>query len=385
MKITGIVTEYNPFHNGHKYQIDKIKEDGSAVVCIMSGSFVQRGDVALFDKFTRAKCAVMNGADLVIELPCVYSLSTAQRFAQGAVSTLDALGVIDKLCFGSECGDIDALVKAADMIQNEPREVSEKIKSYISEGLPYPAARQHAFEGIIDTDILSSPNNILAIEYIRALKSIKSKIEPITLKRHIAGYHDTKPILNIASATSVRAMLSENKSVNEVVPENVREIYSAAKTSDRERLFPMLFYVVRSFGADGIKNIADVSEGLENKIYKECVHASSFNELAEAVKSKRYTLTRINRILMCILLGITDRMTALNPEYIRVLAMNRTGAQILAISKETRTLPVITKPSSFTEKSEIWERELFAADIAAASFGEYRFNSELLRSPLYIE
>ena len=147
----------------------------------------------------------------------------------------------------------------------------------------------------------------------------------------------------------------------------------------------MLFYAVRLLDAEGIKSIADVSEGLENRIYRECAAAHSFSQLADAIKTKRYTLTRINRILMCILLGITDRMTSLAPEYIRVLAMNSVGAQILSLSKKTRTLPVITKPSAYTDKSEIWERELFAADIAAAAFGEYCFNSELTRSPIYID
>lgn len=385
MKITGIVTEYNPFHNGHKYQIDKIKQSGGAVVAIMSGDFVQRGDVALFDKYVRARCALLCGADLVVELPCVYSLSTAQRFAQGAVATLDALGVIDNLCFGSECGDIDALTRAATVIENEPPDISEKIREYIALGMSYPAAREKAFSGVIDSNILSEPNNILALEYIRALIRTNSRIQPFTLKRHMAGYHDTAPTQNIASASAVRRMLNQNESVDAVVPSEIKDIYANSATSDKESLFPMLFYAVRTLGAEGIKSIADISEGLENRIYRECGRADSFAALSLAVKTKRYTQTRIDRALMCLLLGITDRMTALAPQYIQVLGMNRTGADILALSKNKRTLPVITKPSAFDERSEIWERSLIAADIASASFGRYRFGSALTRSPVFLD
>ena len=333
MNITGIITEYNPFHNGHKYQIDKVRENSDAVVAIMSGSFVQRGDVAIFDKFTRAECAVRCGVDLVIELPCVYSLSTAQRFAAGAVATLDAFYVIDNLCFGSENGDISALISAADILDNEPPEISEKIKTLASQGLPYPAARQKAFECIINPDILSMPNNILAIEYIRALNSLKSNIVPITIKRHIAGYHDTKPTLDFASATAVRHMLNQKQDISKYIPENICDIYKSSDISNRERLFPMLYHAIRSGGVDMLSGIADVSEGLENRIYKECGRVKSLGELAEAIKTKRYTMSRINRILMCVLLGITDELSAAAPHYIRVLAMNKTGATVLAEAK----------------------------------------------------
>lgn len=382
MKITGIVAEYNPFHNGHKYQADMAKKDCDAVVAVMSGSFVQRGDVAIFDKFTRAECAVRCGIDLVIELPSVYSLSTAQKFAQGAVSTLDALGIVDTLCFGSENGDIASLINAADIIADEPPEVSEKIQKLISEGLSYPSARQKAFVGIIAGNILSLPNNILALEYIRALKNINSTIIPTSLKRHAVGYHDTYTVMEYASATAIRKMLTENSPADGFVPKQICDIYKTAPTSDKERLFPILYYAIRSGRLTA--DIADVSEGLENRIYKECARAQSFEELAAAVKTKRYTLTRINRILMCTILGITDSMTALPPQYIRILAMNKTGASILAQAKKSAKLPIITKPSSFCENSSIWECEKFASDICSAAFGSYGFNNELIRSPIYV-
>lgn len=382
MKITGIVTEYNPFHNGHKYQIDTARKNCDAVIAVMSGSFVQRGDVAIFDKFTRAECAVRCGIDLVVELPSVYSLSTAQKFAQGAVSTLDALGIVDTLCFGSESGDISSLIKAADIIADEPPEVSEKIQTLISGGLSYPSARQKAFVSYIDGNILSSPNNILAIEYIRALKKLNSTIAPAAVKRHAVGYHDTDTVAEYASATAIRKMLTENLPTGGFVPKQICNIYKTAPTSDKERLFPILYYAIRSGRLTA--DIADVSEGLENRIYKECAKAKSFGELAAAVKTKRYTLTRINRILMCTILGITDDMTSQEPQYIRILAMNKTGASILAQAKNTAKLPIITKPSAFGENSPIWELEKSASDICSVAFGKYGFNNELIRSPIYI-
>lgn len=382
MKITGIVTEYNPFHNGHKYQADMAKKECDAVVAIMSGSFVQRGDVAIFDKFTRAECAVRCGIDLVIELPTVYSLSTAQKFAQGAVSTLDALGIIDNLCFGSENGDISSLIKASDIIDCEPPEVSAKIQKLISSGLSYPSARQKAFDGIIDGDILSSPNNILALEYIRALKRINSPIIPTTIKRHAAGYHDLEASGEFAGATAIRNIISKNLPIDSFVPKQICDIYKTAPTSDKERLFPILYYAIRSGRLTA--GIADVSEGLENRIYKECAKAQSFDELANSIKTKRYTLTRINRILMCTVLGITNEMTSLMPQYIRILAMNKTGASILAKAKKTAKLPIITKPASFSAQSAIWECEKLSSDICSVAFGKYGFNNELIRSPIYI-
>ncbi len=385
MKITGIITEYNPFHNGHKYQIDKVKETCDAIVAVMSGNFVQRGDVAIFDKFLRAECAVRCGVDLVIELPCVYSLSTAQRFASGGVATLDSLGVIDNLCFGSENGDISALISASDILDNEPPEISEKIRTMISAGISYPSARQKAFENIINSDILSMPNNILAIEYIRALKSIKSSITPITIKRHIADYHDTEPTLNFASATAVRNLLNKNHDISRYVPENICDIYKSANISDKEHLFPMLYHTIRSGGADILSKIADVSEGLENRIYKECGRVRSITELAEAIKTKRYTMSRINRILMCIILGITDELCTYSPQYIRILAMNNTGAKIISSAKKKCRLPIITKPASFSEKSDIWTCEQLAADISSVAFGKYGFNNELIHSPVFID
>lgn len=201
----------------------------------------------------------------------------------------------------------------------------------------------------------------------------------------MVGYHDSKATDGFASASSVRRMISENIPFDAVVPKEALRVYESCTVSDRERLFPMLFYALRTNGVQGIKNIAGISEGLENRIYREISNAGSFSELAASVKTKRYTQTRIDRALMCIILGITDCMTALPPQYIQVLGMNRAGARLLALSKKARTLPVITKPAAFSCQSAIWERSLFAADIASAAFGEYRFGSALTHSPVFLD
>ena len=190
MNITGIITEYNIFHNGHKYQIDEIKKHSDAVIVVMSGSFVQRGDVAITDKWSRAKTALLGGVDLVIELPVCYALNAAPNFATGGINILNALGVVNNICFGSESGSIDELMSAAELLENENSEISEKIKKYVMGGMSYPNALTKAYSALIPSDILSEPNNILATEYIRALIRSDSKIKPMTVKRHTAGYHD---------------------------------------------------------------------------------------------------------------------------------------------------------------------------------------------------
>ena len=203
MKVSAIIAEYNPFHNGHKYMIEKVKEHSDAAVVIMSGSFVQRGDAAVTDKWSRATAALSNGADLVIELPVTYALNTAQRFAHGGVYIADAI-CADELCFGSESGDVQSLINAADMIINEPIDVSEKIKGYVSEGMNYPSARKLAYEGLIGTDILTMPNNILALEYICAINRLDSSIAPRAIKRRAVGHNDMTVTADTASASAIR-------------------------------------------------------------------------------------------------------------------------------------------------------------------------------------
>ncbi len=349
-----VICEYNPFHNGHKYQLTHHKKllGADVCLCLMSGSFVQRGAPAIYDKWTRATDAILNGADLVIELPVVYSAQSAQRFATGAVKLLDALNVVDYLSFGSECGDIEALKKATKVIASEKFDslVEEKLKS----GISYPAARSLVLSENypdIEETLISSPNNILSIEYINALLQIKSTIKPETIKRNF----------DFDSASQIREKINSGEDVSTSVPTQTRKAYDS-KAYDN-----LVLYHFRKESCDRLKLICDMTEGLENKFKKAANVATTYEELADAVKSKRYTRTRIDRICVNSLLGIEDHHTKLNPQYARVLAFNSKGQELLAKIKNVSQIPIIakvadTKPD--TEEFKIMlEKDLLATDI----------------------
>ncbi len=357
MKITALIAEFNPFHNGHKYILDEIKKHSDGVVVIMSGNAVQRGDIAVTDKHTRAKIALQNGADLVIELPAIYAVNTAQKFAYGAVATLNAAGVISQLAFGSESGNIDTLINAAQILENEPVEVSEKIKALISSGMSYPAAREKAYEAVIEPKILSKPNNILAVEYLRALIYTDSKITPFTVTR-TNDFHSTEASGDIISASAVRSLLDSNSDISPFVPCADFDEYSI------DALDTALTYLLRTASPEELSKINDVNEGLENRIIDAAKVNYGFEAIAQAVKSKRYTMSRIRRILLSALTGLTKDICSLPPSYIRVLGMNDTGRQILKEMKSAATLPVITKTADF-DADEIFKAEIRITEAAA--------------------
>lgn len=363
MKVCAIICEYNPFHNGHKYQIDEIKKNYDAVICIMSGAFVQRGDAAIFDKWTRAECALLNGADLVIELPVCFSVNTAQRFSFGAVSILDKLGVVNSLCFGSECGDIDMLIKAADILSNEPPELSDQIKMLLDDGMSYPKARSIAFSSLIDEDILTEPNNILALEYIQALKLLNSKIIPITIKRKDAGHHDKALSKNIASASAIRSLITANKDYSAYVPDNTYEFYKSASVADISLLDTVLIYLLRTTSPEVLKQINDVTEGIENRLISSAYECRGFYELCDNIKTKRYTHTKISRILVSTLLNHTKELSKVPPDYVRVLGMNKIGMELLSKIKKVSPLQLITKTSDFKSFNPSFELDIKSGDI----------------------
>lgn len=355
MKITGIIAEYNPFHSGHAYQLSKISAD--AVVAVMSGSFVQRGDVAVADKWTRAALAVKSGVDLVVELPAVFALSTAQKFALGAVSLLNDMGA-DELCFGSECGDTAPLMQAASLIENEPPGISQKLKSFISGGMSYAAAREAAYSDKVTQGVLSSPNNILAVEYIRALIRLNSKITPVTIKRLGAGYNELTPRGGVASASAIRDILRNGGSAEEFTE-------FSGTLNNLSRLDSAVTAKLRIMTAAELSQISDVGEGLENRILRAAAQYASVNEIAEAVKTKRYAMSRIKRILISALLGITSDMTLHMPDYIRVIAMNKNGRAALKEIKKRSALPIIIKTADYKDKSPLFNMDIRATDIAA--------------------
>lgn len=358
MKISGIICEYNPFHNGHLYHIEQTRKHGAThIVAIMSGNFVQRGDVAVINKFERAKAAVRCGADLVIELPVAYCLSAAEVYAKGAMYILKGLGCVDELSFGSECGDINLLteaVKATYACAKRP-ELDELMKR----GNSYPRALQILIRQGYGDEIgmlFSSPNNVLAIEYLKAMIAVKLKIEPFTVKRHEA--HDAQmPVGNIASASLIRQMMeSRTADFDELVPDVSADALSACAatgmTARFENLERVLLYRLRTATTEELVHLPEVGQGLENKILS-ARNETSLESMLLAMKSKRYPMARLRRILLDLLIGIKPEDTDNPPPYGRILALNERGRDILNAAKNAgTTLPYATSLAKLAELDE---------------------------------
>ncbi|NME81742.1 nucleotidyltransferase [Clostridium sp. SM-530-WT-3G] len=357
--ITGIITEYNPFHKGHAYHLLHCKKDtkSSGVVCVMSGNFMQRGIPAIVDKWKRAEMAVKNGVDLVIELPLVYSISSAEYFAFGGISLLNNLGIIDTVYFGSEHGNIDVLDSIADVLSNEPLEYKKLLKKHLDNGFPFHSSRSIALDQYLKNEnvkeVLSNSNNILGIEYIKAIKSLNSKIIPKTLKREGSSYNEETLSKSFASATSIRKHLKENSIdlLGDVLTEESFAILNNLhqnnyKFTFEEDMFKYIKYKLLT-NENALASLPDVSEGLDNKIYKEILSSNSLDQLILSVKSKRYTYTRINRILAQCFLNLENydllKLAKSPAPYARVLAFNNTGREILKKMKKTSTIDIITK------------------------------------------
>jgi predicted nucleotidyltransferase len=399
MKTVGIVSEYNPFHNGHKYHIQAAREACGAeyAVCIMSGSFVQRGEPAVFDKWSRAQIAVMNGADLVIELPVVYACQPAEIFASGAVKILNSLGIIDYICFGSELGDTLTLNQVAKLLHNEPEAFSKLIKEQLTHGCSYPKAVSKALssylgeeEQAITDDILKNPNNVLGIEYIKALMSLKSSIEPVAVKRIISGHNDTGITSEIASATAIRSEIRSGGITEKVrfsMPENCIDTIEANIKSGRHPLFlndfsDILLYRLRMIEEYKLRDYLNVREGIENRLKKYAFKSSDCEELIEAVKTKRYTRTYIQRLLCHLLLDMQKDDIALFkglecPAYIRILAFNDNGKGLIKEIKKRSPYPVISKVADFSCKDERIKR-MFSYDILSTDIYNLAY-----RTPAY--
>lgn len=412
MKTVGIISEYNPFHNGHKYHIQAAKEACSAdyAVCIMSGSFVQRGEPAIFDKWSRAQMAVINGADLVIELPAVYACQPAEIFALGAVKILNSTGVIDYICFGSELGDTEALHQLAKLLHNEPGAFKQLLKAELELGSSYPKAVSKALssymveeEQTVTDDILKNPNNVLGIEYIKALMSLKSSIEPVAIKRIISGHNDTGISSDIASATAVRGEIRARGISDKVrlsVPENCIDIIEVNIKSGRHPIYlndfsDILLYRLRLIDEAELRKYLNVREGIENRL-KKCAHTSSdCEELIEAVKTKRYTRTYIQRLLCHLLLDMKKSDIALFkdldcPVYTRVLAFNENGKRLIKEIKINSPYPIVSKVADFrcTDErlAQMFEYDTLSTDIYNLAYRTpaYKKGSEdYFTSPFY--
>lgn len=356
MKTSALIAEFNPFHAGHKLLVDSMREQSDAVIAIMSGSFVQRGECALFEKSERAAAAAENGVDLVLELPAVYALSSAEGFAKGAVQTLSACGVIDSLHFGSECADLTKLTGCADLLNNESAEFRDVLSEKLSEGLSYPAARQAALEKLIpEGSILDMPNNILAVEYIRELKKLKSDITPVTIKRAGAGYNDTQTKSEIPSASGIRTLLK-----NGGVAEKYMLYNYEAEPVFMNRFDVIVAARLKAISEEELCAIPDCNGEIASRLKSASVY-NTFEEIVSAACCKRYTQSRIRRILCNMIIG--NRFKALpSPTYIRPLAFNKTGSEILRKMKSTASLPVAAR-GAILKNDAIFNLECRCTDI----------------------
>ena len=330
MDTIGIICEYNPLHSGHKKQIDLLRGENSAVVCLMSGNFVQRGHPAIIDKTIRAEAAIRCGADLVLELPAVYALSSAEGFAAGGVKILS--GFCSKLCFGAETADRDALMNTAKALLSE--EFPPLLRAHLEQGKSFPAARQCALEEMgLDGTLLESPNNILAVEYCKAILTQKSNLEPMPIHRG-GDYHDTQAQLENPSATAIRSLMMEHRYWKSYVPGEAVGLFEQARLHHISAGERAILARLRTMTDEDFEALPYGSEGLWRKLMHACRDHATLDEIIEATKSKRYTRSRIDRMIMCAYLGLTaEDLTAPVP-YVRVLALNDRGRVILKQARE---------------------------------------------------
>ncbi len=386
MKVTGIIAEYNPFHKGHKYQIDycKKKLNSDYVIVAMSGDYVQRGTPALLPKHVRAEMALRCGADLVLEMPVSVSTASAEAFAMGGVSMLDGLHIVDSLCFGSEYGEVSALMELAEILVEEPEEYRQLLKEFLSNGLSFPSARCQAlteyfknphnftgddFDGVLTpllnqiVQILNSPNNILGIEYCKALLRLKSNIKPVTLKRQGMGYHETLAETDgsdrfsctdgstFASASAIRELLKATLTPETIsriasqVPDEISLLLASSLQRNgfltEDALDPLLSYCILKENADSFCSYLDVSRDLAERIMNRSNELNGFLQAASFLKTKELTQSRIQRALLHIILGIRE-VPATVP-YARVLGFRRESSTLLKEIKDSSSIPLITK------------------------------------------
>jgi len=394
MKTIGIICEYNPFHKGHLGHIEETRQitgGDIAVVCVMSGNFVQRGDFAIFNKHARAEMAISCGADLVVELPTPYALQSAEGFAKAGVSILDNLGICDFISFGSESGDINALNDAADAIISEEAQI--QTREWLEKGISYAAAQQKAADTILGerSEIFRSPNNVLGIEYLKALKKSGSEMEPVTVKRK-GGEHDSDTGY---SATALRKSFLSGSLPASLMPDAALSICKEEIVSGRGPVSIKLAESAILSRLRSIKNYSDVpgtSEGLEKRFKRFVSSEPSVAAILTGVKTKRYTMSRLRRMLICAALGLKTGDVRSNPPYARVLAMNTTGMKLLAKSREKSKLPIITKPASVYKLNkasvELFELEAAVTDFYVLSYPkeeERRGGQEWCRSPVIID
>ena len=400
--VLGIISEYNPFHNGHLHHLNESKKMSHSdySIAIMTGNFTQRGEPSIVDKWSKTKMAIESGVDLVIELPTLYSISSAENFATGAIKVLDSLGIVDYISFGSECNDISILTDVANVLYNEPDEYKTLLAHELSKGISFPKAREKALMMYLNdvrrfANVLSSPNNILGIEYLKALQRQKSNIKPITIKRANASHNDNTISYSskIASASAIRNLCLSNdiSLLQNVMPESSFNILTESikmgnivknlSAFDKE-----IIYTLRKMSIEEIANLPDVSEGLEFALKSAANECNSVVELLSIVDTKRYTKTRFQRILLYAILGITKKDMQISKNikpYIRILGFNNKGKGILSeISKKNRKLELVSSVKKFMDKGPnknlklMMEKDIWATNVYTLGY-EYESKANL--------
>lgn len=371
IKTAGVICEFNPFHNGHKFLLENIKSEyADKIVCIMSGSFVQRGDVSICDKFTKTKIALKNGADVVIELPTPYAVSSAETFAKNGVRIAKECGC-DMLCFGCESADTDTLKDLAKKRKSE--KVKRLVLSFMKSGDYYPRA---LFNSVLElygekyAEILKLPNNILAIEYINACE--KYDISPIAIERKGAMHHSKSESENIASGSYIRSLIENHEEYSHLVPSIIS---NPAHLSNIESA---ILYRLKTMSKDEIKKLPDVSEGLENRIFECAKNYNSLQEILDNIKTKRYTLSRLRRIVISALLGITKDIQNTSLPYLRVLGFRENSQSMLRFDT---ALPVITTVKASYNELNTDAKRVFDTDIKATDIQKMcSQNPEIIKS-----
>lgn len=367
-KVLGIIAEYNPFHNGHLLHLTKSKEETGAKysICIMSGNFVQRGNTSIVNKWVKTEMALKSGIDLVLELPTVYSISSAENFAEGAIKLLNSLKIVDTISFGSENSDIDILNRISGILYEEPKQYVEFLNEELKKGLSFPKARENAILLYLNdkkySNILNQPNNTLAIEYLKALKKYKSHIMPISIKREKAFYNSNCIVDEYASATAIRNMIVNNQfnDIRKVMPRLtydllMQEIENNQYVIDISKFEKEILYSIRRLSTADLKKFPEVNEGLENSIKNAANSCNTLAELINIIKSKRYTQTRIQRILLYILLNITKKDMYISRKtvpYARILGYSQKGKELISeIYNANPKITLITSVKNFFDSS----------------------------------